>query len=259
MALDLKKTLSDDGRPLYRFPASYNYVIPGDIHFPLQDSAALKRLTVDKFPVDNGETNVLFLQGDFGDQEAFNKFAKDPELIVKSHSMKRERQVLSEWIDRWFSCGYDYIAVGPGNHGDRAGKLVYSNPGFIGMGWWWPYGSILNSGRIIILDSNYRAQIGKDIFLEHGDSLKGATDSSKKGAACSVAEANPDGRIHMFGHTHRAGIGYHTRYPAGKRVVTTAVNLGMCLDKKKVDYAKAPNWQTGCGYIIDSRVSLEVQ
>ena len=255
--LKFQKSKADDGRPLYRFPIQANYIIPGDIHFPLQNSTVLKRFTIEN-TLDSNKTNIVFLQGDFGDQEAFNKFAKDPEQIVKSHSMKRERQVLSEWIDRWFEAGYDYIIVGPGNHGDRAGKLVFSNPGFIGMGWWWPYGSILQNERLIILDSDYRAQIGKDIFIEHGDSLKGATDSSKKGAASSVAEANPDGHIHVFGHTHRAGIGYHTRYPGGKRVITTAVNVGNCIDIKKVDYVKGPNWQHGCGYITNGDVSLEV-
>lgn len=253
--LKFTKTLSSDGRPLYRFPYDANYCVPGDIHFPLQDSPRLKRFTLSSL---SSGCNILVIQGDGGDQEAFNKFSKDPEAIVKGHSMKRERAAYTEYLDRWLTGGYDYVLIGPGNHGDRAGKLVYSNPGFLGLGWWWPYGSIFQDERIIIMDSNYRAQIGKNIYVEHGDSLRGASDSTKKGAAASVAEANPGGNTIIFGHTHRAGIGYHTRYPSGERIVTRTVNVGHCLDVKKVDYVKGPNWQSGCGYVIDGKVSLEV-
>lgn len=232
----MKKTISDDGRPLYTLDPNRNYVIPGDIHFPLHNPDLVRRYTLEDIP----KNAVLFLQGDTGDQEAFSRFPKDPEKIAKSNSIKRERECWKSYLDKWLNL-YDEIIIGPGNHEYRCQKLVFGNPGFIGMGWWWPYGSMFANPRITLLDYGYRAVIG-NIVVEHGDKLKGA---SGKCPAAGVAEAARDGLTHVFGHTHRAAQASYTSYTKGKAKITTAINVGTLIQTRKQDYANEPNWQPG--------------
>ncbi len=231
----MKKSLSDDGRPLYTLPLG-NYVVPGDIHFPIHSHRLVSKFTLENIP----PSCTLLLQGDTGDQEAFSRFPKDPEKIAKSHSIKKEKEHWKNWLDKWLKV-YDNIIIMPGNHEQRAGKLVFSNPGFIGMGWWWPYGGIFSDSRITLLDYGARVVIG-DVVVEHGDQLKGAT---AKHPAYGVAEAARDGLIHVFGHTHKVGHAFHTSYVKGRAKTTTAVNVGTLIDSKKQDYANEPNWQAG--------------
>jgi len=231
---------SDDGRPLYKFPVDGYYVVPGDIHFPIHNPTLVNRYTLENIP--KGAT--LFLQGDTGDQEAFSRFPKDPEKIAKSHSIKKEREHWTRYLDRWLEV-YDKIIIGPGNHEYRCQKLVYGNPGFIGMGWWWPYQGLFADSRITLLDYGFRACIGK-VVIEHGDKLKGA---SAKFPAYGVAEAARDGMVHVFGHTHKFGYAEYTSYVQGKARTTVGINVGTLVDTRKQDYANEPNWQPGAVHI----------
>lgn len=123
--------------------------------------------------------------------------------------------------------------------------MVFSNPAFLGMGWWWPYGSLFADKRITLLDHGYRAVIG-NVVVEHGDKLKGAT---AKCPAFGVAESARDGLTHVFGHTHKSGFAQHTSYVKGKARVTQAYNVGSLIDARKQDYANEPNWQPGSLHI----------
>ena len=241
--MKFKRTTLDDGRPLYTFPNDKTYIVPGDIHFPIHNPTLVTKATLNK------SCDVLFLQGDTGDQEGFSRFPKDPEKIAKSNSMVREKDNWKKYLDLWLK-EYKYIIIGPGNHEYRAQKLVFGNPGFIGMDWWWPYGSLFNDNRIILLDHGYRAIIGNCV-VEHGDMLKGSTG---KCPAYSVAESARDGLFHIFGHTHKVGSSYFTSFKKGKAVVTTGINIGTLVDTKKVDYTYEPNWQAGYACIVPGNV-----
>lgn len=245
----MKKSRSDDGRPLYTLPLG-NYIVPGDIHFPIHSHNLVSQFTLENIP----KASTLILQGDTGDQEAFSRFPKDPEKIAKSHSIKKEKECWKKWLDKWLGV-YEHIIIVPGNHEQRAGKLVYSNPGFIGMGWWWPYGGIFADSRITLLDYGARVVIGR-VVVEHGDQLKGAT---AKFPAFGVAEAARDGLQHVFGHTHKAGTAMYTSYVKGRSKITEGINVGTLIDKSKQDYANEPNWQAGRAVITPDDITLETE
>lgn len=248
-SLSFIKSLSDDGRPFYTFPFNKRYVIPGDIHFPAHDEEAVIKFTLDTAQ----DGDILFLQGDTGDQTAFSKFLKDPDKIVKTDSMIKEREIFRDWIERWLGY-YEYIVIGPGNHGDRAGRLVFTNPAFLGLGWWWPYLDIFNTRRIILLDSDYRAQIGAKVFIEHGENLRG--NRSKVCPAADVAAKNPGDHTIIFGHTHKLADVSHTRYHGGKKYITRAVNVGCLQQTQRQTYVSEPNWQAGAAICDNGVVEL---
>lgn len=232
----LTRSVSDDGRPLYSLDKKETYVIPGDIHFPIHNPRLVNLLHSDEF----SSGSILLLQGDTFDQEAFNRFPKDPERLLKTDSIKLERKFLDKYLNIWLG-KYKHVIFGPGNHENRAGKMSETNPAFSGMGWWWPYGSSLMDSRVTLLDYGYRARIGR-VVVEHGDQLRGA--GSKSGPAHTVASNARDGLIHVFGHTHRVCFSEHISYSGGKRLVTAAINIGTLVDSKKQTYASEPDWSS---------------
>ena len=249
------KTKAEDGRPFYKFNfRGRKVVVPGDIHLPNQDSHSLRRATIDS--VDSVENPLLFLQGDTFDMESLSRFPKNPEKILKTNSLRKEKEAGKVWLDRWLDV-YEEIVIAPGNHEKRAYRDT--DPAFEGMGWWWPYGDLFNDPRITILDVGYRAELDfgtrPRIFCEHGDDLRGV---SGKCPAASVAESNPGEHVLIFGHTHRAARVTHTRYFAGKKMNTTAINLGHLSDTKKNGYATDPNWQKSCLYLDEDNLDLRV-
>lgn len=254
------KRLAADGRPFYKFDVrGKKVVIPGDIHIPNQDSAALKAATITAVAGIPKKDLILFLQGDTVDMEGFNRFPKDPSKMVKRNNIKREKAVLKTWLERWKEV-YSYIVFAPGNHEERAHKMVFENAAFVGMGWWWPYGGLLSDSRIILLDVGYQAELDfgtkPRILVEHGHELRGA--GSRVCPAAGVAEENPGDQLIAFGHTHRTAQATHTRFIGGRMVKTTAINVGTVSDFKKNGYAKAPNWQGGTLYLSEDEHDLRV-
>lgn len=250
--------LAADGRPFYKFDVrGKKVVIPGDIHIPNQDSAALRAATIEAVAGAKRKDLVLFLQGDTTDMEGFNRFPKDPAKIVKKNNIRKERSGVKNWLNRWRET-YGTIIWAPGNHELRAHKMVFENAAFVGMKWWWPYEGLLDG--IILLDVEYQAELDfgtrPRIIVEHGDNLKG--HSSKLSPSAAVAEANPGEQIIVFGHTHRASQSTHTRFIGGKKQLTTAINVGHLSDTRKNGYAKAPNWQHGCLYLTEDSHDLRV-
>jgi predicted phosphodiesterase len=246
--MSIKKRIAADGRPMYLLPGDRNYVIPGDIHFPIHSNLLVKWATQ---PVDIN--NALFLQGDTGDAEAFSRFPKDPEQIAKSHSMRRERECWKRWLGTWME-QFDELYIAPGNHEGRVAKLLMTSPAFIGLNWWFPYQDLFNDPKITVLDIGYRAKIGRNIYVEHGDLLRGATG---KCPAASVAEHNPGNHTIIFGHTHRVAHVNHTTYRNGNPQVCTALNTGHCQDTRRNGYASNPNWQPGRCTITEGQPRLE--
>lgn len=253
MNIKFTKRTAEDGRPFYKFDFRGRKVVrPGDIHLPNQDSAAVKFCTIDN--VDKSEKPLLYLGGDTGDMEGLSRFPKDPSKIIKHNSIKKEREAWERWLERWLN-HYEAIIVFPGNHERRAFKDT--DPAFAGLGWWWPYGDMFNDSRILVGDIGYRAEwdfgTNPRVFDEHGDELRGI---SGKCPAASVAEANPGDHTLVFGHTHRAAEVVHTRYYAGRRVLTRAINVGHLSDTRKNGYANDPNWQRGCLYASEDDLDL---
>jgi predicted phosphodiesterase len=249
--------LAPDGRPFYKFDFRGRRVVrPGDIHLPNQDNNALRAATIDA--VGKNDNPILFLGGDTGDMEGLSKFPKDPDKIVKKNSIKKEREAWERWLERWLNV-YDEIVIAPGNHERRAHNMVFSNPAFVGMGWWWPYGDLFVDNRLTVLDVGYRAELdfgtNPKIYDEHGDELRGATS---KCPAAGVAEHNPGDHVIIFGHTHRAARVTHTRLKGGKKMQCTAINVGHLSDTKKNGYASDPNWQFGCAYLDEDDIDLKV-
>lgn len=247
------KSIAEDGRPFYKFNVRDKRVtLISDVHFPNQDTHGLTTATL------NNRSSILFLNGDMGDMEGLNRFPKDPEKIVKKNSILKEKDAWARWLDKWVAL-YDHIIIGPGNHERRAYNMLYQNAAFVGMGWWWPYGDLFCDSRFTVLDVGYRAELDfgttPRVFLEHGDELRGA---GSKCPAAGVAENNPGEHIIIFGHTHRAARVTHTRYFAGKKKMTTAVNTGHLSDTRKNGYANDPNWQRGCLYLGPDELDLQV-
>lgn len=251
------KKIAEDGRPFYKLDVrGRKVVVPGDIHFPNQHTESVKSATITS--VSRVEKPILCLQGDTFDMEGFSRFPKDPDKIVKKNSVKKEKEVAKRFFDQWLEI-YDAIFVWPGNHERRAHNVVYSSAAFTGMGWWWPYGDLFNDSKIVVGDIGYRAELDfgtkPRVFVEHWDEIRGATG---KCPAASVAESNPGSHILIGGHTHRAAMVTHTRYFAGKRVNTLAINVGHLSDTRKNGYANDPNWQKGCLYLDEDSQDLRV-
>lgn len=242
--MKFSKQIGGDGRPLYKFPNDRSYLIPGDIHFPLHSESLVAEFTMQS-------ADVLFLQGDTGDQEAFSKFVKDPEKIAKDNSMNRERDCWRKWLFKWLD-KYDTVIIGPGNHETRAWRSTMHSPGFVGLGWWWPYGSLFEHPRIVILDMDYRARIG-NVHVEHGDRIK---ESEGKFPALNVAEHYSDGNQIVFGHSHKRQVAGFTSYTGGQKKITTAYNVGTLVDIKQAKYVNQPNWQPGAAIVDNNEVTL---
>lgn len=242
----MKRSKTADGRPLYLLDRK-RYVIPGDIHFPIHDEEALKVTLLPRF-----QGHTLLLQGDTFDTEPFGRFTKNPERIIKSTSIKKERECASRWLDKWLNL-YEEILIFPGNHEARCQRFANENLGTVESGWWWPYGSLFADSRITLGEVNYVATLS-NIVIEHGDKKKGI---SGKTPAASVAEYIKDGKIHIFGHSHKASQVKFTSYSGGKKIVTTAINVGTFCSTKKQNYVNQPNWQAGIVVIGEENVCLE--
>jgi hypothetical protein len=214
-------------------PPGSCYLVPGDIHFPVQDEAAmgLMRRVAEALGVTD-----LVLPGDVYDVFGLSSFPKEAKQMFKHGRLIDEvdaSRPFREWTRRFRT-----VTFLPGNHEHRIVRLQAAMPGLAGTPWWrfleldtWP--------NLYILDFDDVIRIGP-LQIEHGNKLKGSSHPLSPAAA--VLAQHPH-QLTLFGHTHRAGSAYRTRWNYDGQELYGAWNTGTMVDFQQVDYEKRPNWQ----------------
>lgn len=98
-----------------------------------------------------------------------------------------------------------------------------------------------NDAVLLKLEDN-RVNVDNTLVV-HGDTLKAST---KYGLNLhQVASKYPHYNV-VFGHTHKAGVLYHTDYDgSGKSITRFVANVGGLADRDKISYTVEPDYQYG--------------
>ena len=237
---DIELRTSNDGRPYAKVNIpNVNWVIPGDIHLPFHDPAAVGHIWSAGVEHDK---RGLFITGDLVDLYWLSSWPKDGNK-AKATGYQATRKALLEFV----SCvnqNYDYVIYGAGNHEDRVSSLCRKFPGFDGS-WYWMFQDILPT-TWHYLPHAYRAELlqrtgnGLPILVEHGDrTLYGGIPSADK--LCS----SYPGQCTIIGHNHRVQQSLKTTWKKGRATTSMAFTCGHMSDIKTNNYAANPNWQQG--------------
>ena len=231
---------SKDGRPYAKINIpNVSWVIPGDIHLPFHDPAAVGHIWGAEYDKDR---RGLFLTGDLVDLYWLSSWPKSGDK-AKATGYQATRQALLEFVT-CVSQNYDFVIYGCGNHEDRVSSLCRKFPGFDGS-WYWMFQDILPT-TWHYLPHSYRAELRQrtgnnlPIIVEHGDrALYGGVPSAEK-----LASSYP-GQCTIIGHNHRVQQSVKTTWRKGKPLTSLAFSCGHMSDIVKNNYAANPNWQQG--------------
>lgn len=214
-------------------------LIPGDIHFPVQDQRCLDVMT--NLAADLGVTK-LFLQGDTFDYWGLSRHQKSADRAALDGHLKDELAAAAPWLTTWTELWPTWM--GPGNHEDRWYDLVDDSPALLGTEWFSPLEWHDLDHGVTFLGRNYLAKLGP-LVVCHGDTLRGAM---RNNSARSVLSEYP-GQNTVYGHTHRIDVCTRPTWKNGEPVSHGAWNVGHLSDVSKQQYASMPVWEHGFGIV----------
>ena len=243
--MQIVKSKSPDGRPLYKIEVDSPVAIPGDVHIPFHDPVALNT-----FIEATWEYDTLIILGDLFDNYALSTFPKSQAKLAK-YSIRKEVDVAAKWIAK-LNDTYSDVVYLPGNHEERWNRLVGKNAALEGMEWWWPLRDIIPPNwKLLDVDSRIELRgsggsNGIRVSLEHGDK---ASRNSSYVSADKLTGLYP-GQVSIIGHNHRLAAHHRTHWIGGKPVEAHAYSVGHLADIGRLGYVSAPDWQKG-GMVID--------
>jgi hypothetical protein len=216
-------------------------LIPGDIHFGIEDSHALGLMR--SVATDFGVHHVIY-QGDTFDCYGISRHNKSASRINAGELRLSEERENSRSLMKWTanltqSSGVQSLML-PGNHEDRLLAVTDLNPALEGA---------LTIKRIFdipdeitVLPHFSRIRAGS-LVIEHGHKLPGSL--SQYGPK-RVLTRFPD-QTTVYGHTHRIAEWSHTTYDRDEKPRTRkAITIGHLSDwRSHGSYAPRPNWQQG--------------
>lgn len=211
-------------------------VSPGDMHYPIQDRAAVELMT--RFMSDI-KPDLFLLQGDTFDTSALSTHPKPADQAMVYGSLESEAESARKDLGR-FAKYSKRAFIGPGNHEERVYRFVNDNPGLHGMEWFDRFKSALDG--YTLLPRRYLAVLGRATVC-HGHTLKG---SLNRYSAATVLSRYP-GQSTFYGHTHRVDQTCQASWVKGEPVEHMAATLGHMGDIELMDYTEDDPWRLGFG------------
>lgn len=218
------------------------YLIPGDIHFPIHDDAAVEAMQSwfeDWFPSKHYRRGVV-LHGDTIDCHSVSRHTRSADRLAAFPRLVDEAQEARPFLEWAGSQELMGLSVA-GNHSKWLTAVIDNNPGLSGapgmllpnlLGFqdirgveWLPHGTWVT--------------LGDKVGVIHGDRLPSTP--------ASVANKFPE-QLTYYGHTHRLAAHFRTTYDIGGNPSTRgAVNVGHL--SRVPEYVSEPDWQTGFGAV----------
>jgi hypothetical protein len=197
------------------------YLIPGDIHFGIEDPAALSLLT--KAGIDAG-CNGMILIGDTFDSYGISRHPKSAKVLKnrKRTTVAEEKESAEPWFRSWAN-NFDNLHMLSGNHEAWFSYIQDQFPGLADTEWWDLYGSLFDGWH---LHSHGTALRLGPLLICHGDELRG---SLAKNSASSVLNSYP-GQNTLYGHTHRVDSSTRPTWKYGTRIDHGAWTIGCMMD-----------------------------
>lgn len=200
-------------------------VVPGDIHAPGQDDAALGLMTktVECVAQDlalSREDIALCLTGDTFDSAGFSPHPGMRRKVRTGRAtLDTEKRAMAPWFHTWRGI-FSKVHVIAGNHEAwQESDLALSD-----SSWHDVYGELFDGDEVIAYPEGTRLVFGK-LVVCHGHDLRGSLAAN---SAASVLREYP-GQNTLYGHTHRLQSCTTPTYKYGEPVEHGAWTVGvMC-------------------------------
>lgn len=222
------------------------YLIPGDIHFPVQDADAVSAMA-NWFEMEYPEAEYrrgVILQGDTIDAHSVSRHQRKPARMAAFPRLVDECETARPFLS-WAGAqelGATYIE---GNHEDWVTDLVDAQPGLSGApGMVFPKLVGLDDiDGIEWLPQGAWVQLGDLVAICHGDAHR----FPRRLAA--IRNRYPF-QFTAYGHTHQSGMTFWTVVDAdGKESTYGAMNVGHLSLPPEYLGGEDPDWQRGFGVI----------
>lgn len=224
---------------LYPASSSRRVYVPGDIHCPFQDDAALWLMVehADKY----GGADLV-IQGDFLDCKGLSTHDKPPGEW--NPGLQEESTAADFWLDI-FTQAFKTVTWIAGNHEQRIERLQMANPALAGIPWWHIAGLHSYDNRVTFLEYDDEVHLGAATIV-HGDTLKGSLSAG----GTNRVLANYPLSVLVYGHSHRIASSFSTVHtPRGEKVYG-AFNVGhMSKVAEHQRWSRRANHQTGFGVL----------
>jgi hypothetical protein len=221
-----------------RLPAG-RYLIPGDIHFPIQDDDALAAL----WAYSKDKVNGIIFQGDTFDGHLLSHHDKDVDRL--DVSILDEYKAAAKFMARvaaqpW--AGKERCKMLGGNHElPRWERLQNREPSLGRLRWTKAFGIEDDCPWLDCTEG--RSWWAGPCQVTHGDKLKGSLAAV---SPASTVLSNYAHQLTIFGHSHRVDLALRTAYRHGKPEMYGAYNVGHMSDVTRHGYINmGPNWQHG--------------
>jgi predicted phosphodiesterase len=212
-------------------------LIPGDLHFPVHDEAAVAAMVA--FAREFGIKHVV-LCGDAVDFCCLSEHRQEAERVLGGEwtvwaEVASIRPLLDELLE--FVARIDWI---PGNHEYRLKRFADANKQ------WHDHPSLSLSEvlrpppGVVLHPWRSRLVVG-DVVFEHGDQLQQTL--GKYGADAVLR--NTSNRITIYGHTHRLQCARKRVHGADGSYTRIAQSVGHLSDLRKQTWVGDPDWQQG--------------
>lgn len=218
-------------------PPGSRLIVWPDLHFPVTNMRALA--LVQEVCEALGVTDSV-LQGDVFDVFGLSTHPKEAKQMFK-HGRLADEVDASRSFRAWSSRQFRTQTFIPGNHEARVQKFQAAFPALLGIPWQrfleldtWEGLEVLEYGDCV--------RVGP-LQIEHGDKAKGSLRGPQE-----VLRNHPH-QLTMYGHTHRAGSAYRTRWNYGSQELYGAWNVGTLVDFDLVEYETRPDWQLAFGLV----------
>jgi predicted phosphodiesterase len=238
------KRRMNEGAPRYKILARAGdvWLIPGDMHFPIQDPNAIRVMKrwFEREYIHKCRMGVI-LQGDSVDSHSVTRHPKNAERFAAFPTLVSEARTIHHfltWAGETDNGGY-YLQ---GNHEDWVADIIQQHPGLegapgmefqtlTGLGEipgieWVPYGSWI--------------QLGEHVHICHGD------HPGFPKAISGVARKYPN-QCTIYGHTHKSDYETWTIYDRGVAKTMWAMNVGHM--GQVPEYVQDPDWQRAFGVV----------
>lgn len=199
------------------------YLIPGDVHFGVEDPAMLGLMTRAAI---FANVNGMILVGDTFDSYGISRHPKSAKVLKnrKKVTVVEERESAEPWFTAWNEFTRpERRHVITGNHEAWWDYVQDAYPGLVGTDWWELYGDLFDGWH---LHNHGTALRLGPLLVAHGDEIRGSLSQQ---SAATVLRNYP-GQNTLYGHTHRIEVSTRPTWKYGVRVAHGAWTIGTMMD-----------------------------